>query len=268
MTHFDDLQARAQALLGGTPVFSAPMPTALDLDAVFATTVEPAKSEPQPVHRVARQRESDPRIMAWGAFKAAHPFGGQSVQQRQEYARLSLQATRARTLLRKHPALVAWYAQRELLASLGQDPAGAGPSPLTAAGKAAARAREQAEASAREREHVYLMTCDLPDPTLVRVGERSPEAAAERYALMAERRRIEAYRAKEYARIAPAARQEAVLASDGATPQQRRLARTDTPWEVRVQEDELFMALEGLVVRCHTHTQNVPMIRRRHRATA
>ena len=247
---------------------SKPSPAALDLDAVFAAAPQTDTKQAAPVQGVARQRENDPRIMAWEAFRASHAFTRHTVAQRQAYARLSLRATRARTLLRRHPELVAWYAQREALASMGLDVAGAGPNPITAAGRAFAREREREAAAAREREHQWLMTCALPDPSMVRVGERSPEAAAERNAVLAERRRIEAYRARETARLRPAVRQAVVMASEEATPQQRRLARACTSWDVRVQEDELFMAREELRVRCHRHPQDVPMIRRRHRATS
>ena len=204
--------------------------------------------------------------MAFDAFRAAHPFGGQSAAERMHYAVLSRRAVRARALLRRHPVLVQWYAQRELLAALGQDPAGAGPNPITNAGKRATTAREREQAEARAREPAYLMTCELPEPWLVRPGERSPEAAAERYAVEAERRRIESYRAKHGRGEAATQQHIDALASPDTPAQLRRLARVLTPWEVRVQEDELFMALEGLTVRCHRHTQNVPMIRRRHRA--
>ena len=204
--------------------------------------------------------------MEFDAFRAEHPHATLTLGLRRRYASLCARASQARAYLRKHPEMVGWYAQREMLASLGMDVAGAGPSPVSPEGRAAQRARAAQLRQAQGQEHAYLMTCQLPDPLLVRVGERSAEALAERRAAAAERKRIEAYR-REQLRIE--ARQQssaATLDDPAATPAQRRQARMGTAWEIRVQEDELFMALEGLTVRCHRHTQNVPMIRRRHRA--
>ena len=204
--------------------------------------------------------------MRFDAFRAAFPHATQTMEQRKRYAALCASAAQARAYLRRHPEMAAWYAEREMLASLGADMAGAGPSPDSPAGRAAARAQADRDRREQGREHVYLMTCQLPDPMLVRVGERSADAQADRRDVAIERRRIEAYR-REQARID--ARQQgsaATLDDPAATPEQRRLARMDTAWAVRVQEDELHMAMEGLLVRCHRHTQSVPMIRRRHRA--
>ena len=250
-----------------TDTHSAPLPAALDLDAVFAAGTQASTAEPQPVHPIAaRQRENDPRIMAFDAFRAARPHSALDAAGRMRYKYLSTAASRARALLARHPALAAWYAKREALAAMGMDVSRAGPSPLSAAGRAAERAQAEQERLAVEREHVYLMTCQLPDPTLVRVGERSEDAAADRQAVATERKRIESYR-REQARIEARQRASAATLDDPvATAGQRRLARMDMTWPARVSEDELFMALEGLTVRCHRHTQNVPMIRRRHRA--
>lgn len=214
----------------------------------------------------ARVRQDDPRIMAFDAFRAEHPHATLTLEQRRRYASLCARASQARAYLRNHPEMVGWYAQREMLASMGMDVAGAGPSPVSPAGRAAARARAEQDRQAQAQEHAYLMTCQLPDPLLVRVGERTAEALAERRAAAAERRRIEAYRREHGRAEARQLSSAAVLDDPASTPAQRRQARMGTAWDVRVQEDELFMAREGLAVRCHRHTQSVPMIRRRHRA--
>lgn len=254
-----------------TTLDSATLPAALpDLDAALAPAEagQPDSERAEAVRRVARVRENDPRIMHFERLRLGKRHKDMTARERRDYAVASTRASRARALLRRRPELVAWYAAREALAVVGLDPAGAGPSPRTPEGRDLARRRAADALAEQERERVYLMTCELPDPTMIRPGERSPEAAAERQAAAAERKRIEAFRAAEARKQAGQQRHALALDNPKASPTERRIARSHAAWHVRVQEDELFMAMNDLRVRCHTHTQQRVMLARIHTATA
>lgn len=212
--------------------------------------------------QAARIAETDPRIMRFEAFKRDHPRRTLDAAGLKRYAMLCTCASQGRAHLRKHPELVHWYARREMLMAMGRPASDAGPSPTTPQGKRLAREQARAEKARKQQEHEWMMSCELPRPHMVRPGERSADALAERREATKLLREILDYRKREEEKARRTSRLDGSTPIDTLTAAERRTARCHMGWRARAAEDLMWLADHGLHVSCERPTQRGDLIAR------